>query len=626
MTTFLGDTSNRTHGSNMRSIFDSSTKNITQKNYNENRQVKNLLAIKEKVLASNFIENKDVEISSDSYVPSLIKIPNELRDDEYSNAICPEYEGDNLSISKFQQWQDSLKKLWDKPIVKLSVSFLAGLIGIVAASAFIKRSMAQKIGSKLKNFNEIKTQLDTQISNNLDDVAKHLEKIADKLIHTANQDLAGNTQKYQQLVEFSQQFKAAANQTRTGKMPDKLELLFVTLKDHLKTLYSNKELKALTPELRKVAEQFKTSQQLPAFARNININNDLHATIINAIQDPTNVKNTQALFAVLGISSLGAIGKRFVDGLCEIWVRQKEANIQRDLQEAMIAIETRAFSGKNHILRNMIADKAKNLKDMADNNWKRNYQILRNFMDNQQNLNNKTATGISFTGSEVFNNFHEFNESFRGDLERVKREKEDSKNKKVLFALLGIGGLLTVAGLYVVLKNIAKTAKLADAAKEEVIKRTKFMSDDVIEILQKDTPFSLQDAVFGNPTKIGIASYVEGVTGFLYTFIMNKTPETLLAFFSIVGATGGGYVGTKLLDSIKDVEVKRVNAETERRLQERLVEVELKNFMAKKNSLIKPLVDEYKVMVKRNEPNTALNRQYNMILDELKNGPPFIYA
>ena len=117
--------------------------------------------------------------------------------------------------------------------------------------------------------------------------------------------------------------------------------------------------------------------------------------------------------------------------------------------------------------------------------------------------------------------------------------------------------------------------------------------------MKKDTPFSLQDAVFGNPTKIGIASYVEGVTGFLYTYIMNKTPETLLAFLSIVGATGGGYIGTKLLDSIKDVEVKRVNAETERRLQERLVEVELKNFMAKKNSLIKPLVDEYKDMVKK---------------------------
>ena len=123
MTAFNGDISNKTHGSNMRSIFDSSTKNITKKNYNENRQVKNLLAIKEKVLASNFIENKDVEIISDSYVPSLVKIPNELKSNENNEAICPHYEGDNLSISKFQQWQDTLKKFWDKPVVKLSVSF-----------------------------------------------------------------------------------------------------------------------------------------------------------------------------------------------------------------------------------------------------------------------------------------------------------------------------------------------------------------------------------------------------------------------------------------------------------------------------------------------------------------------
>ena len=143
--------------------------------------------------------------------------------------------------------------------------------------------MAQKIGSKVKNFNEIKTQLDKQISENLDDVSKNLEKIAEKLIDTANQDVAGNTKKYQQLVEFSQQFKAAASQTKAGKMPEKLELLFATLKSHLKTFYSNKELKVLSPELRIIAEQFKSAQQLPAFARNININNDLHATIINAI-------------------------------------------------------------------------------------------------------------------------------------------------------------------------------------------------------------------------------------------------------------------------------------------------------------------------------------------------------
>ena len=178
-------------------------------------------------------------------------------------------------------------------------------------------------------------------------------------------------------------------------------------------------------------------------------------------QDPTNIKNTQALLAVLGISSVGAIGKRFVDGLCEIWVRQKESNIERDLQEAMIAIETRAFSGKNHVLRSMVANKAKTLKTMADNNWKRNYQILKEFIDNQPKVAQTTNALISFGSSEVFDHFNNFNESFRGDLESVRRGKEDSRNKKVLFTLLGLGGLLTVGGLYLVLKNVAKTVKIS---------------------------------------------------------------------------------------------------------------------------------------------------------------------
>lgn len=632
MINFNGETSHKTYGSGMRSMFDASTKNITQKDFNENRQVKNLLAVKERILASNFIENTDPPIACNSYVPSLVQIPDELKQQNISsNILSPGYNGDNsLKVSKFQTWQEKIEEYWDKPVVKLTTSFIIGLTGIILASTVLKRAMAQKIGSKAKNFNEIKDLLDKQISQNLDDVAINLEKIADKLIKTANQDLAGNTQKYQQLIDYSQQFKTAAAQTKTGKIPEKVQLLFANLKGHLNKYFTPDELSKLSPGLKEIAEQFKNSQQLPAFARNININSDIHATIINAIQDPTNVKNVQAVFAVLGATVVGATGKLFTDGISEIWVKQKEASIQRDLQEAMIAIETRAFSGKNDILRNMLANHATSLKEMANNNWKKNFTVLKDFMDKQQNNTENIQSAISFKGSnnDVFNTFKTFNynETFKGDLSNAERVKTESKDKKIMYTLLGVGGLLTAGTLYLVMRNLAKTVKAADILKKEVLQRTNFFSDDVIEIMKKDTPFSIQDAVFGNPTKIGIASYVEGVTGFLYTYIMNKTPETLLAFLAIVGTTGGGYVGSKMLEAIKEVEVKRVNAETERRLQERLVEVELKNFMAKKNSLVRPLVKEYEHMIETNASNNQLNTQYNHILDELKNGPPFIYA
>ncbi|MEW5818585.1 MAG: hypothetical protein AB1782_00205 [Cyanobacteriota bacterium] len=627
MITFRGglDPSN-THGSGMHSLFNASTRNITQKNFNDSRQVKNILAIKEKVLASNFIENPDAEIQSSSYIPSLVKIPAEIKIEEMPHVLSQQYIGIDSNVSKFQSWQDTLKYYWDKPIVKLSVSFGLGLLGIVTASHFIKRAMAQKIGSKAKNFNEIKSLLDKQISENLDDVAISLEKIANKLLNTANQDMAGNTKLYQQMIDFSNQFKSAAASTKAGKLPGNLEYLFASLKSHFKKCFSSDDISKLSPQLKKIAEQFQGSQQLPAFARNININDDLHATIINAIQDPTNVKNVQAVMAVLGITTVGAVGKRFVDGVCDIVVKQKEADISRDLQEAMISIETRAFSGKNNILRRMIAENAQKLKDMADNNWQNNYQLLQEFMKTQPQTINTIKNPISFTSNNgVFDQFNNFNKAFHG-LNNSSEKKSGDNNKKMLYVLMAAGGLLTVGVLYIVLRNIAKTVKMADTLKKDVLKRTQFLPDEIIEIMKKDTPFSIQDAVFGNPTKIGLASYVEGVTGFLYTYIMNKTPETLLAFLAIVGATGGGYLGSKMLDAAKDIQVKRVNAETERRLQERLVEVELKNFIAKKNSLITPLINEYEKMVREKTNKTELNKQYNLILDELRNGPPFIYA
>ncbi|MGD9580193.1 MAG: hypothetical protein AB7V50_02370, partial [Vampirovibrionia bacterium] len=500
MVSFRGDNTHKAYGTGMRSMFDASTKNISQKDFNQSRQVKNLLAVKEKLIASNFIENTEPEIACNSYVPSLVKLPEELRQAKTpSHVLLPSYDGDKgLKMSGFHNWQETINEYWQKPVVKLTVSILIGLTGILTASTLLKRAMAQKIGSKAANFSEVKTLLDTQISKNLDEVGTLLEKIAQKLIHTANQDLAGNTKKYQELIDYSQQLKQAANLTKAGNMPKNIELLFANLKSHINSNFSPEELAKLSPALKKVAEQFQSSQQLPAFARNININDDIHATIINAIQDPTNVKNVQAVFAVLGATAIAATGKRFVDGISEIWVKQKEANIQRDLQEAMIEIETRAFSGKNDILRNMIANHATSLKEMANDDWKRNFKVLKNFMDNQQDT---TPTNINFTGNkdDVFKNFRTYNhfESFKGDTTKQERDKEEAKNKKVMYTLLGVGGVLTACTLYLVMKNLAKTVKAADTLQQEVIKRTNFFSDDVLQILKKDTPFSVQDAVFG---------------------------------------------------------------------------------------------------------------------------------
>ena len=48
-------------------------------------------------------------------------------------------------------------------------------------------------------------------------------------------------------------------------------------------------------------------------------------------------------------------GQNLFDGYKEIWVKRKEADIQKNLQENLVAVETQAFSGKMQIIRSMLS-------------------------------------------------------------------------------------------------------------------------------------------------------------------------------------------------------------------------------------------------------------------------------
>ena len=87
-----------------------------------------------------------------------------------------------------------------------------------------------------------------------------------------------------------------------------------------------------------------------------------------------------------------------------------------------------------------------------------------------------------------------------------------------------------------------------------------------------------------------------------------------------------GYVGKQALDAIKQAEVIKTNAQTELELQRKLVNVELKNFYAKKSSVINPLVDEFLVQAKHGKDSAELKVMAENILLEIKNGPPFVYS
>ena len=60
--------------------------------------------------------------------------------------------------------------------------------------------------------------------------------------------------------------------------------------------------------------------------------------------------------AGLGVlSSMAFMGKTFCEGFRDVWVKKKEADIHKDLQENLIEVETQSFSGKMQIIRNMLS-------------------------------------------------------------------------------------------------------------------------------------------------------------------------------------------------------------------------------------------------------------------------------
>ena len=100
-----------------------------------------------------------------------------------------------------------------------------------------------------------------------------------------------------------------------------------------------------------------------------------------------------------------------------------------------------------------------------------------------------------------------------------------------------------------------------------------------------------------------------------------------MLFGGITGITAIGYGGKLAGEALKEVQVKKINAQTELDLQKRLVSTELRNFKAKKDSAINPLVKEfYKQVDSGKRTKDELKTMAENILFEIKNGPPFVYS
>jgi hypothetical protein len=379
-------------------------------------------------------------------------------------------------------------------------------------------------------------------------------------------------------------------------------------------------------------------KRLPTTTRNVTLNDETHQALYQIIQSP-NQKTIVAGIGVLTLTALAFMGKTFCDGFKEVWVKRKEADIQKNLQENLISVETQSFAGKIQITRNMLSEKAKEFEKYIGDE-----PILPNF--------GKNFKGVSF-----------------------KSDKKSDKKNPYIYFLMGIGTLASIIGLgFLAMKNLSKCRQHLDSNMkntEEAIKNIiNFANSDTKKndksalskmfISIEETPEKIREyikpldwsdtekeqfitdidkkirtsttkvdnAIGGNGTpKPAFVSFVNDYRAFFYNWLLDTAnPQFKALFFSITGVTAVGYGGKLSGDAIKEVQVKKMNAKTELGLQQNLVSTELRNFKSKKDAAIRPLTEEFYKKANEGKPKEELKMMADNILQEIKNGPPFVYS
>lgn len=392
----------------------------------------------------------------------------------------------------------------------------------------------------------------------------------------------------------------------------------------------------------------KSFEQLPDLAVNMNIKEEPQFAIYRAIRDP-NYKNILAAGAVFLMSGITIACKNFVDGTKEIWLKKQSCDVEKNLQENLIEVETSAFSGKLQIV-----------NELMNNNIKYFDEVL-----NKEN----TQTKNIFSGFKTQNYL-----SFKSQ-ENKTNDNSVQKKKNIKYALLTAGVLIASIALgKFSISNLKKTAEntskfannytentinaikkisqkadekdiplitelfKAICAKPEFVKETcsKYQLKDkaiktIIEEVNQSKKTIFADAptaLGGIPKKIQYYCYIDENRGHLYNWILNpenKFTKYLFGAFTLSSAIG--YVFKQGMDALKEVTVMKENAKSELDLRKQLVDVEVRNFKSKKESAITPLVANFKKQVQEGKKSKEELKQIaDNILIETKNGPPYVYT
>ena len=389
---------------------------------------------------------------------------------------------------------------------------------------------------------------------------------------------------------------------------------------------------------------------LPGITRNHCINDEIHQSIFSMIQSP----NRKTILASLGVITLGAMafmGKIFIDGFKEVWVKGQEANIQKNLQENLIAVETQSFSGKLQIIRSMLSSKAKMFTDELSVSPPPHTPSLKGRGNNheQHPANNSTnifmlggITLLSILGLGYFasHNIRKSDEFIRNGIKNTQKgidliidefnsgkplnnlegHNGEKLSGKEAYKLLIENMLESVYAKPEEIEKVVNKLNMPQAEKEEYIKHLKETMNQATEKVNPMMGGSGRN-------KITYFSHVNDYLSFFYDWLMNpKNPQFKNLFFGIAGISALAYGGKTTADAVKEVQVKKYSADIELNLQRRLVATELRNFKAKKDSAIEPLCKEFLIQKKNGKSPKELKVMADNILFEIKNGPPFVYS
>ncbi len=400
------------------------------------------------------------------------------------------------------------------------------------------------------------------------------------------------------------------------------------------------------------------AKKLPSLTRNVCINKEMDQAIYRLVANPN--KKTAMAAAGLGVlSSMAFMGKTFCEGFRDVWVKKKEADIHKDLQENLIEVETQSFSGKMQIIRNMLSEKAKEF----------NGALLPE--TNESSKNSFNSHRISFTANK-----------------KPQEKQHRSFFKNLGYLALGAASTVSIIGLgYASMKNlragnnemkrgVTKVKEVISQIADNISNRTseqmgqenlemankidkekisnlfvdisadvdfvtetanrmKWTNDEEKQKFIRDNVFNINKSTERANSALGgsgqdrntFYSHVSDYKAFFYNWLIDSKNEQFKnLFFGITGATATAYLGELSVGAVKDVQVKKYNAQTELNLQKRLVSTELRNFKSKKDSSIQPLCDEFYRQKRNGKSNEELKVVADNILNEIKNGAPYVYS